>query len=75
MGQVFLVAAGLSVIAAAVCGVLGFIVYPRQVRRKHGDKLPKRPTPAMQRQGLARALFIIAIAAAFVSAFFGLVLP
>ncbi len=69
MANVLLIAASLCLIGAAVSGVLGFVVYPRQVR-KAGKR--KGPSPARDRQGMARAMFILFMAAAFTCGFFGL---
>ena len=55
---------------ALISGLLGFLVYPAQTRRRAGA-LQKKKLPPPPRQGLARAMFIIFASAAFVCLFFG----
>ena len=71
MGTVFLIATAVSILAAVVAGVLGFVVYPRRLAHvRKGQK--KAHSPVRDQQGLARALFIVFAAAAFTCGFFGL---
>ena len=71
MGTVFTIAAGISVIGALIAGVLGFVVYPKQLAHvRKGQK--KAHSPVRDKQGLARAMFIVFAAAAFTCGFFGL---
>ncbi len=73
MANVLWIAAGLSTVAAVGLAILGFLVYPKQVKAQ-GKPHGKKATPAMERQGLARSMFVIAIAAAFTCAFFAVFL-
>ena len=73
MKSMFLVVAAVSVVMALVSGVIGFVVYPAQMkakRRATGKKIPPPP-----RQGFWKAMFVIFLAAALAGAFFGLLLP
>ncbi|MEM1012105.1 MAG: hypothetical protein AAGI46_07785 [Planctomycetota bacterium] len=69
MADVFWIGAGISAVASVVLAILGFVVYPAQVKRQ-GKPKGKKVTPAMERQGLARSMFIIAGAATFTCGFF-----
>ena len=54
----------IALAGAVVSGVLGFVVYPARTRRTRKHV----PPPA---QGMARAMFVIFAAGAFVAFFFG----
>ena len=73
MADVLWILSGISLLAAVVTGVLGFLVYPAQVRKQPAAR-GKKTTPAMERQGLSRSLFMIAVASAFTTGFFAIFL-
>lgn len=67
MQSTLLIVGLLAAAGAAVSGVLGFLIHPAKTRRS------KKRGPS-QREGFARALFIIFAAAAFVALFLGLMM-
>jgi hypothetical protein len=76
MEQVFWILAGISAVAAVALAVLGFIVFPAQVKKQGKPTAKsKKTTTALERRGMARALFMIAVASAFVCSFFAIFLP
>ena len=58
----------IALAGAVVSGFLGFVVYPARTRKTR----KRRPPPA---QGMARAMFVIFAAGAFVAFFFGVLAP
>ena len=73
MRSTFLTVAAVAFVGVLITGLMGFVLYPSQVKAKRRATGKKQPPPP--RQGLARSLFVICLAALLACLFFGLLLP
>ena len=69
------IVAGISAVAAAVCGVLGFVILPKRNPKPRVRRRGRGKAAAAGPTGLARSLFIVFAAGAFVAGFFGMFMP